>query len=276
MLRPLRSGPPVSIWDLADLVRSGRMQTIICAMNSWKGTHSASIPVAGLAFGGVDETPVEGRPGAMCIFPHGQTSEWLISKPLEMIHLYLPDTELRRMFSELTDRDGRLFSLADVTYQSAGHLYQPFRALFDALSKNDLLAADLAMLDMVGRIVSEDSLSAMRMQRLKGGLSSVIRKRLTDYIDANLDQPIKLKDLADVAGLSEFHLQRSFKETCGVTPQAFITRRRLDLAQRLIREDEPLTQVAVMCGFSSQAHLSRVFKSGVGLTPSAYRLAIAG
>ena len=223
----------------------------------------------------VDQTPVEGRTGAMCIFPHGQSSEWLISKPLEMVHLYLPDTEIRRMFSEWTERDSRLFSLADVTYASAGHLRDSFTKLYWALQDEDVLTADAAMLDLIARIVRDDSASAIRLDRVKGGLAPRTQKRVIDFIESRLDGSIKLKDLAEIAELSEFHFQRSFKESRGVTPQGFIANRRIERAREKILAGAPLSQVAVACGFSSQSHFTRQFKAGTGMTPAAFRKASA-
>ncbi len=221
----------------------------------------------------VDERPVEGWPGAMCIFPHGQSSEWRITRPLEMVHLYLPDTEMRRMFSEWTGRDSLSFSLADVTYQPAGGLKSSFMALHAALQESDPLRADMVMMDVVQHVISNDSISAVRLDRVKGGLSTRTRKRVVDYIECHLDEVIRLKDLADIAGLSEFHFQRSFKESCGVTPQGLITARRVERARARILAGDALSQVALDCGFSSQSHFTRQFKAGAGMTPAAFRRA---
>lgn len=223
----------------------------------------------------VDEKPVEGWPGAMCIFPHGQSSEWRIGGALEMVHLYLPDTEMRRMFSEWTDRDSSVFSLGDVTYQSAGGLASSFIALHKALAENDCLRADATMMQLVGRIISDDPVSAVRLGRVKGGLAARSRKQVLDYIEGHLDQVIRLKDLADLTGLSEFHFQRSFKESCGVTPQGLIAARRVERARSLIRAGLALSQVALDCGYSNQSHFTRQFKVGTGVTPAAFRRAVA-
>jgi len=223
----------------------------------------------------IDETPVEGWQGAMCIFPHGQSSEWHITRSLEMVHLYLPDTEMRRMFSEWTERDSRSFSLVDVTYQPAGGLESSFLALYEAMQQADGLKADLAMMQMVYHIISDDPVSAVRLDRVKGGLSTRTRKRVVDYIECHLDEVIRLKDLADIAELSEFHFQRSFKESCGVTPQGFIAARRVQRARARILAGDALSQVALDCGFSSQSHFTRQFKVGVGMTPAAFRRAVA-
>ena len=219
----------------------------------------------------VDGKPVHGWPGAVCIFPQGQSSEWLISTPLEMVHLYLPDEELRRAYSEMFDRDGRLLDVADVTYAPAGQLARPFQHLNAAIRSGETLRAEGAMLDLVGKVFARDRFCDIRLSQLKGGLASVVQKRVVEFIETHLDQTIRLQDLSLLAGLSEYHFQRSFKQSCGVSPHVWIAHRRIVRAKALIRANEPLSQIAACCGFSSQSHLTRSFKSGVGVTPAAYR-----
>jgi AraC family transcriptional regulator len=103
----------------------------------------------------------------------------------------------------------------------------------------------------------------------------VVRRRLIEHIDASLEHTITLQELATLAGLSEFHLQRMFTVSCGVSPHGFILNRRIDRARRMLADAEPIAQIASACGFSSQSHLTRMFKTVTGTTPSAYRRCIA-
>src|SRR5262249_5439394 len=97
--------------------------------------------------------------------------------------------------------------------------------------------------------------------------------RVTSYIDAHLDSPLKVASLAAVAGLSPFHFSRVFHETTGETPHGYVMRIRIEHAARLIREaNMPLAQVAVATGFSSQSHLARRFRQHMGLSPAAYSI----
>ena len=219
----------------------------------------------------VDERSIEGHPGAVSIFPHGQSSEWLVSKPLEMLHLYMPDAELRRFFSEMLDRDSRMLDLIDVTYADAGWLEGPFRALYAAILDEQPMRAEEAMVELVSQVFRQDHYCKSKLQPIKGGLSPVMKGRLEGYIEAHLDGVIRLQDLATLAGLSEFHLQRSFKQSCGVSPHVYISHRRIERAREMIASGEPLAQIAEACGLSSQSHLTRLFKLGTGMTPKAYR-----
>jgi AraC-like DNA-binding protein len=99
---------------------------------------------------------------------------------------------------------------------------------------------------------------------------SVIRTR--DYLDAHFNQDVTLAQLARVAGLSPFHLLRTFRRALGMTPHAYVTQMRVTRARHLLRAGLPITQVALETGFNDQSHLTRRFKKIVGVTPGQYRL----
>src|ERR1700751_5956416 len=58
--------------------------------------------------------------------------------------------------------------------------------------------------------------------------------RFKAYVDANLDTPIPIRDLANVAQRSTAYFCRAFKRTFGETPHAFIISRRLHRAGELM------------------------------------------
>lgn len=219
----------------------------------------------------MDGGPTQGWPGAVCIMPDGTSSSWEITQPFEFVHLYMPDDELRRAFSETFDRDSRLMDLADLTYTEAPDLAGPFRALTAATRAQDPATADGAMAELIGAVFASGRYSTRRRSGVTGGLAPHKRRRVLDFIEAHLDRPIRLRELAGLVGLSEFHLQRSFRASCGVSPHAWIAHRRIERAKALIRAREPLAQVAAACGFSSQSHLTRAFKAATGFTPAVYQ-----
>ena len=223
----------------------------------------------------IDQKPVRGWTGAFCIFPQGQSSEWQVNGDLTMMHLYVPDEELRRCYSEMMDREGRLIELADVTYARPEGLIVPFSRLFGETCAGNALGAEEAMVDLLAEVLAQKRFHGELVKPIKGGLSTSVKRSLQSFIEENLDQVIRLRDLAVLAGLSEFHLQRSFKQTCGVSPNLYVAHRRVERAKGLMRAGEPLVQIADACGFSSQSHFTRSFKAGTGVTPAAYRKAVA-
>jgi AraC family transcriptional regulator len=105
-----------------------------------------------------------------------------------------------------------------------------------------------------------------------GGLAAWQAKRVTQHIDANLARRLQTAELASLVRLSENHFARAFKRSLGCPPHAFVVRRRIEHAQKLIMcSDAPLAEVALDCGFADQAHLSRLFRRFFDATPSAWR-----
>ncbi len=85
--------------------------------------------------------------------------------------------------------------------------------------------------------------------------------------------------MATVAGFSKFHFHRLFTATYGVTPTNYLTRRRIERAQDLLRATNlTVTEVCFAVGYSSLGSFSSRFKELVGDTPSSVqaRYAAAG
>lgn len=106
----------------------------------------------------------------------------------------------------------------------------------------------------------------------KSGLTVERKRRLLEYIDTRLAEPITLDELAAIAALSPYHLIRSFKAEMGMTPFRWVLQQRIARAQRMLQFTPlPLVDIAYACGFSSQSHFSTVFKQETGATPAGYR-----
>lgn len=90
-----------------------------------------------------------------------------------------------------------------------------------------------------------------------------------DYITQNIKNKIKLKDLARLAGFSQFHFHRIFKDTVGETVNNFVIRQKLERALALMRSNRSamLTEIAMESGFHSSSDFSRTFRRYFGLSP---------
>ena len=108
--------------------------------------------------------------------------------------------------------------------------------------------------------------------KVRGGLSPAIKRRVLDFIDANLDHALTIEELAEIADLSSYHFARMFRKTVGEAPHKFVLRRRIERAMLLLRDgNAPVAEIALATGFSSQAHLTTRFSRFTGLTPAKYR-----
>ena len=220
--------------------------------------------------------PGRGHPGAVCIMPQAHSSDWEITDRFAFVHLYLQDDELRRSFTETFDCDARLMVLPDLCFCDAPDLAIALHHLASALTENNALAAEAAANEAAIAALTPALLRGLRRPSLKGGLAPHLRRRIGAYIEAHLDDPLRLNDLAAMANLSTFHFQRMFRVSHGVSPQGWIQRRRLERARMLLGGTMPVAQIAMACGFCSQSHLTHAFKMATGITPAAYRTVIRG
>jgi AraC family transcriptional regulator len=103
-------------------------------------------------------------------------------------------------------------------------------------------------------------------------LGSLQVRAVTAHIEANLGQPVRVADIAQVARLSPSWFTRAFRASFGRSPHNYITQRRLACAMEMMLSTRvPLCQIAVACGFCDQAHFSRHFQHRFGMTPRVVR-----
>ena len=97
--------------------------------------------------------------------------------------------------------------------------------------------------------------------------------RVQDYIENHLDEPLTVKELANIAAFSEFHFLRIFSAFTGETLYGFIKRLRLEKSAFLLLSDKtrPLTDIALSVGFANQASFAKAFKLKFGISGREYR-----
>lgn len=97
-------------------------------------------------------------------------------------------------------------------------------------------------------------------------------RKVRDYIESHITDPLPVSDLCALVQRSQAHFSRSFKRTFGESPHAFVIRRRLELATLyMLQTEASLSEIALRCGFVDQAHFSRHFRQSTGQTPAAWR-----
>jgi AraC family transcriptional regulator len=117
--------------------------------------------------------------------------------------------------------------------------------------------------------------SAMPAQsRQGGGLTRWQLLRVQAQVDSNLSNAISNQQLADCVRLSRFHFARAFRQSTGMSPQTYVSRRRIERASALLRStNAPLCQIAMACGFSDQSHFNRRFFRALGTGLRSWRQA---
>lgn len=91
-------------------------------------------------------------------------------------------------------------------------------------------------------------------------------------MEANIEEPLSLDELAHLAGLSQRHVQRMFREALGCTPGQYYLDLRLRRARELLLQTGmSITSITVACGFQSPCHFSKSYRALFGQSPSGER-----
>lgn len=95
-------------------------------------------------------------------------------------------------------------------------------------------------------------------------------RQLCSYIDEHLGEPLTLQILADHVTLSPSYVQRRFKKTVGISPQAYIEAKRMGTLKEKWRAGEAISGAAYEVGLGPSAVYSRA-KTQLGMTPKTYK-----
>ncbi|MCE7010488.1 AraC family transcriptional regulator [Kibdelosporangium philippinense] len=207
-------------------------------------------------------------PGEMFLQPaHGELSVE-VGGELETLHVYVADEALQaghdrpvRLAEELGTTDPLLEQLAlalDTTIRD----WEP-----SARTYVDQITALIA-----SQLIRQHSVSRPAPEPRATGLSQRQFDQVRDLLAERLNEPVPLKDMAAVAGLSVSQFSRQFKVTTGFAPHRFLLKMRLKQAELLLRTGSaPIADVAAACGFTHQEHMTRVMRTHLGTTPGALR-----
>lgn len=215
--------------------------------------------------------------GSVSLTSAGALTDWHSDGPLTYTHVFLRPEFLSHLALATgeVDFDGML---ADVGLTLRG---RDLQALVKAYV-NAAESAGTTTLEMESRALALGA----ALLRSRAGLGGRARRldyrisplpawrlrRLDDFAEAHLDQPLRLTDLAGTVGQSPHHFIRTLRAATGLSPHQWLTHKRIARARVLLaRTDLPLIQVALECGFGTQQHFTTVFRQATGVTPGAFR-----
>jgi len=128
---------------------------------------------------------------------------------------------------------------------------------------------DKALVDGIEDILSFEE-SRYRRIKISAHLSlSAPLREVVNLMDANLEEPLEMDQLATYAGRSRRQIERLFREQLGTTPQRYYLELRITEARRLLQHTEmSQVEVLVACGFVSPSHFSKCYSAFFGYRPS--------
>ena len=93
-----------------------------------------------------------------------------------------------------------------------------------------------------------------------------------DLVNARIQEPPSLSEIAKAIGMNEYKLKRGFKETFHTTVFGYLTAQRLQLARRyLLDSQKTAAEVAFELGYATPQHFNNAFKKHFGHTPDSVR-----
>ena len=123
-----------------------------------------------------------------------------------------------------------------------------------------------------------------KVMAASSGVSSVVKlrgqmvpsigflRRVIDFMHANMDKQIGLKDLADCAELSLSHFSFQFRVSTNQSPHQYMLGLRIERSKELLTDSRfSVLDVGLEVGFRNQQHFATVFRNSVGVPPSVYR-----
>ena len=243
-----------------------REHVVLIAMND--GCRGEIQTSSGLRINGTQNS------GNVCVLPSGLAHSARLEDPCEQLALHLDPSLVRRAASESL-RTGN-FEVAETCKRSDGVISSIGMALLGELESEGLsgrLYAESLANVLAVHLLRHYTTGTGTVQRFSGGLSAQRLRQVTDFVAENYSHDIRLSQLAQVAGMSNFHFAREFKRTTGTTPHQYLIKIRVERAKALLAEGEmPLIEVGLQSGFSHQSHFTRLFRRLTGTTPMSYRL----
>ncbi len=192
-------------------------------------------------------------------FVANQTSRNLLF-PLGYLKAMLADENHRDFPAVISQTDERLMHLMQLVEMEMHNPGFATRLMFEGLAR------------AIAAIVNNFDPAPANADAERIYLTPAKLRRVTDFIEANLEANIGLEDIARVAELSLFHFSRVFKLATGSTPYHYIHNRRLERSRALLMQgDLSLAELALVCGFANQSHFTAAFTKAVGVSPGRFR-----
>ena len=132
--------------------------------------------------------------------------------------------------------------------------------------------AEALSIVLVHELIRFERTASAAVRPLRGGLPVWQQRRVVEFIEEHLGEPISLAALAELVDLSLFHFARAFTQSFGMPPHRYHMARRMDRARSLLQKPAlSVTEIGIQIGFRETSSFTRAFGRFMGLTPTEYR-----
>lgn len=152
----------------------------------------------------------------------------------------------------------RLF-LEELRYKQAGH---------------EFIIKNLSLIIIANLIRTIKHNLPSKPHNLKQGLRENIKK-VIDYMNENYTNDISCEELSKLISMGKFNFIRSFKSQVGKTPYEYLLDLKIEKAKKMLKSNKySITEISLLCGFSSHSHFTSTFTKKVGVSPTEFKLYI--
>ena len=205
------------------------------------------------------------------------------NEPTKCITVELPLSRIDDIVARMNDRLPRTKSSGEWEYDTSASVHfsntesvdllirKLFHIFTEEHNQKDLLI-EMNTSELIVHMLQTESrnllLKNYRKHLTKSGLAAAI-----EYINKNLDRPISVKKLTEIACMSKASFYRYFNNEFGMSPGEYINSERVKMARKLlVGQKLNVTDVSFKLGYSSLSHFIKLFKEHTGTTPKQYQL----
>jgi AraC family transcriptional regulator len=226
--------------------------------NSLRDAAFAKIPVA---------------PGQVVFCPRNEWHNIRWGERISVLSVRIPDSALMEAARErLRGRPIEIVPKHVVTDDRLTHLLFALDAERARGYSSGKLFVDCIESALANILLTSFNTFAPRSISGKGGMAPHVLRRVVEFMHANMDKKISLKDLADCADLSLSHFSFQFRASTNQSPHQYMLRLRVERSKELLADSRlSVLDVGLEVGFRNQQHFATVFRNSVGVPPSVYR-----
>lgn len=166
----------------------------------------------------------------------------------------------------------KLFSISNDRYTCSGGV-APLDLMLHLIREHlgHAIASSISEQFIVERIRDDNDRQRVPLQCQVGNSHESLLK-IAALMEANIEEPLSLDDLADEVGISRRQVERLFKRYLNCVPTKYYLDMRLRRARELLLQTAmSILDITIACGFQSPAHFSKCYRNLYGYPPSAER-----
>jgi AraC family transcriptional regulator len=249
-------------------------------LHTHKAEYQISIPLIGSPYVEMNRTEVKriSEQQRMVTSPGNTHRHFTEEQGAKLLLLDVKEHFLQSVLRNRLPKDPGTIEFATVSDGPS----EGFRKIAEGLLRQSMLGA----IDSIQLQESELELANLLLSLHPGSYHSVwlssvpsrmhpALQKVLEYIHDTYAEDISLDRLADISGISKYHLIRLFREATGRTQSQYVNEVRLNRAESLLRDTtRDVTEIALDAGFGSLSTFHRAFKKKFGVSAGEYRKSI--